>query len=235
MNYTNIERFCIGTNVILDGLDNIETRLLINDVSLKHKIPWVYGAAIASNGMTMTVIPSETPCLRCFSAKVPEPGTMPTCETAGVIGTAPALIGSLQATEAMKILVGSDEINRELIVVDIWKGVFDKLKVKPRKDCPACQGKYEFLNSKYEIKTTSLCGQSRAVQVVNTSLNEIALDKLAARLQNVSNVTHNEFMLSFIVDDHEIVVFRDGRAIVKSTIDESLAEEIYNKYIGNLS
>ncbi len=119
--------------------------------------------------------------------------------------------------------------------MDIWKGVFDKLKVKPRKDCPACQGKYEFLNSKYEIKTTSLCGQSRAVQVVNTSLNEIALDKLAARLQNVSNVTHNEFMLSFIVDDHEIVVFRDGRAIVKSTIDESLAEEIYNKYIGNLS
>jgi molybdopterin/thiamine biosynthesis adenylyltransferase len=234
VNYTNIEKFCIGANVILDGLDNFETRLLINDVSLKHNIPWVYGAAIASNGMTMTVIPGETPCLRCFSAAIPEPGSMPTCETAGVVGTVPALIGSIQATEAMKILVGSEEINRELIVVDVWKLTFDKLKMKPREDCPACQGKYEFLDSKYDIKTTSLCGQSRAVQVVNTSISEIALDELATRLQNVSHITHNEFMLSFIVNDHEIVVFRDGRAIIKNTIDESLAKELYNKYVGSL-
>ena len=235
VNYTNIERFCRGANVILDGLDNFETRLLINDVSLKHKIPWVYGSAIASNGMTMNVIPGETPCFRCFSDPVPEPGTMPTCETAGVVGTAPALIGSLQATEAMKILVGSEEINRRLIAVDIWRGTFHQLKIEPRKDCPACQGKYEFLGSRYVIKTTSLCGQSRAVQVVNTKASEIALDELAARLQNVGHINQNEFMLSFTADDHEIVVFRDGRAIIKNTIDESLAKELYNKYIGNLS
>ncbi|MFC1941300.1 ThiF family adenylyltransferase [Chloroflexota bacterium] len=234
VNYTNIERFCRGANVILDGLDNIETRLLINDVSLKHKIPWVYGGAIASNGMTMTVIPGETPCFRCLSAGVPESGTMPTCETAGVVGTAPALIGSLQATEAMKILVGSEEINRELIVVDVWRGTFDKLKIEPCKDCPACQGKYELLGNRYGIKTTSLCGQSRAVQVVNTYASEIALDELAARLHNVGRITQNEFMLSFTADDHEIVVFRDGRAIIKNTIDESLAKELYNEYIGNL-
>ena len=235
VNYTNIERFCSGANVILDGLDNIETRLLINDVSLKHKIPWVYGGAIASSGMTMTIIPGETPCFRCFSAVVPEPGTMPTCETAGVVNTAPALIGSLQATEAMKILVGSAEINRELINVDVWRRTFHKLKIEYRKDCPACQGKYEFLESSYVTKTTSLCGQSRAVQVVNTKVSEIALDELAARLQNVGHITQNEFMLSFTADDHEIVVFRDGRAIIKNTIDESLAKELYNKYIGNLS
>ncbi|HEY87038.1 MAG TPA: thiazole biosynthesis adenylyltransferase ThiF [Dehalococcoidia bacterium] len=235
VNYTNIERFCSGANVILDGLDNIETRLLINDVSLKHKIPWVYGGAIASSGMTMTIIPGETPCFRCFSAVVPEPGTMPTCETAGVVNTAPALIGSLQATEAMKILVGSEEINRELINVDVWRVTFHKLKIEYRKDCPACQGKYEFLENRYVTKTTSLCGQSRAVQVVNTKVSEIALDELAARLQNVGHITQNEFMLSFTADDHEIVVFRDGRAIIKNTIDESLAKELYNKYIGNLS
>lgn len=234
-NYTNIARFCNGANVILDGLDNIETRLLINDFSLKHKIPWVYGGAIASNGMTMTVIPDKTPCFRCLFDSVPESGTMPTCETAGVVGTVPALIGSIQATEAMKIMVCSEKINRELIVVDVWGGSFDKLKIEPRKDCPACQGKYEFLESRYLIKTTSLCGQSRAVQVLNTSISEIALDELAARLQNVGPMTNNEFMLSFMADDKEIVVFHDGRAIVKNTTDESLAEELYTKYIGSLS
>ncbi len=67
INYTNIEEICCGADLILDGLDNIETHLLINDVALKYKIPWVYGGAIASNGMTMTIIPGETPCFRCIS------------------------------------------------------------------------------------------------------------------------------------------------------------------------
>ena len=234
VNYTNIESFCSGADVILDGLDNIETRLLINDVSLKHKIPWVYGGAIASSGMTMTIIPGETPCFRCFSPAVPEPGTIPTCETVGVVATAPAIIGSLQATEAMKILVGSEEINRKLLIVNVWTGTFDQIKIEPRKDCPTCQGKYEFLESRYVIKTTTLCGQSRAVQVVNTNVSEIALDELAARLKNVGQITQNEFMLSFIADDHEIFVFRDGRAIIKNTADELSAKELYTKYIGNL-
>lgn len=144
-NYTNIEKLCRGSDVILDGLDNFETRFLINDVALKHKIPWVYGGAIASNGMTMTIIPDETPCFMCISPTLPNPETTPTCETAGIVGTAPAVIGSLQATEAMKILVGTEEINRGLIIVDVWKDAFEHLKIEPRVDCPACHGKYEFL------------------------------------------------------------------------------------------
>ena len=233
-NYTNIERFCRGADVILDGLDNFETRFLINDVALKHRIPWVYGGAIASHGMTMTIIPGETPCFRCVSPVLPDPKTTPTCETAGIVGTVPAIIGSLQATEAMKILVGSEDINRKRIVVDVWKGIFDQLKIEPREDCPACQDKYEFLESRFGIKTTSLCGQSRAVQVVNTNVREIALDELVARLQKVGHVSQNEFMLSFIADDHEMIVFGDGRAIIKNTIDESLAKELYIKYIGDV-
>ncbi len=237
VNYTNIEGFCRGADVILDGLDNLETRFLINDVALKHKIPWVYGAAIASSGMTMTIIPDETPCFRCIFPVLPEPGTIPTCETAGVVGTAPAVIGSLQATEALKILIGSEEVNRILIIVDVWKVTLDRVNIKPRKDCPACQGKYEYLKERFVIKTTSLCGQSRAVQVVNTKVSKIALDKLTAklRLQNVSNISQNEFMVSFTADDNEIFVFSDGRAIIKNTTDESLAKELYAKYIGELT
>jgi adenylyltransferase/sulfurtransferase len=233
-NYTNIEEFCRGADVILDGLDNFETRFLINDVALKHKIPWVYGGVIASNGVTMTIIPGETPCFRCFSVNLPEPGATPTCETAGVVGTAPAVIGSLQATEAMKILVGSEDINRKLIIVDVWKVAFDQLKIEPREDCPACHGKYEFLESRFGIKTTSLCGQSRAVQVVNTGVKAFALDELAIRLRNVGNIVQNEYMLRFNADDYEVTVFPDGRAIIKNTIDEAKAKEVYNKYVGTL-
>lgn len=231
-NYTNIERFCSGADVILDGLDNFETRLLINDVSLKHGIPWVYGGAIASQGMTMVIVPGETPCLRCISPVLPDPGTTPTCETAGIVGTVPAVIGALQATEAIKILVGA-EINRELITVDIWKGTFHHLKVAPREGCPACHGKYDFLDEKFAIKTTSFCGQSRAVQVVNTKVTQIALAELAAKLRGAGEVSHNEFRLRFSVNGKEIIVFPDGRAIINNTVDESVARELYAKYVGD--
>ncbi|MFC1871565.1 ThiF family adenylyltransferase [Chloroflexota bacterium] len=234
-NYTNIERFCSDADVILDGLDNFETRFLINDVALKHRIPWVYGGAIASNGMSMTIVPGQTPCLRCFSHVLPDPGSTPTCETAGIIGTVPALVGALQATEALKILVGA-EVNRELIVVDIWKSIFHKIKIAYREDCPACRGKYEFLDERFIIKTTSFCGQNRAVQIVNTEVTGIDLGKLTDKLRgtDIAIISHNEFMLSFSADDKEIIVFPDGRTIIKNTIDESVAKELYIKYVGRL-
>jgi molybdopterin/thiamine biosynthesis adenylyltransferase len=232
-NYTNIERFCSGANVILDGLDNSEARFLINDVALKHRIPWVYGGAIASSGMTMTIIPDETPCFRCIHPVLPDSGTAPTCETAGIVGTVPAIIGSLEATEAMKILVGSKEVNRGLTMIDVWKGSFNNIKLGRREDCPACHGRYDFLDERFVIKTTSFCGQSRAVQVVNTEVTEIDLDELAERLSDVGNVSHNEFMLRFNIDNKEVIVFPDGRAIVKNTIDESLAKDLYATYVAN--
>jgi len=165
---------------------------------------------------------------------LPDSGTAPTCETAGIVGTVPAIIGSLEATEAMKILVGSKEVNRGLIMIDVWRGAFDNIKLRRRKDCPACHGRYDFLDERFVIKTTSFCGQSRAVQVVNTEVTEIDLDELAERLASVGGVSHDEFMLRFNVNNKELIVFPDGRAIVKNTIDESLAKELYVRYVTNL-
>ncbi len=229
--FTNIERLVTGVDLILDGLDNFETRFLINDVSLKHKIPWVYGGAISSSGMTMNIVPGEAPCLRCLFPTVPAPGAVPTCDTAGVIGPAPFVIGSLQTAEAMKILIGAKEINRHLILIDVWTGSFERLETTPSHDCPPCAGKYEFLQGKFGIRSTSLCGQN-AVQVLNPKIENISFKKLEARLKVAGEVTYNEFMLRFTVDGQEMVVFPDGRAIVKNTTDESLARGLYAKYIG---
>lgn len=231
VNYTNIERFCQGANVILDGLDNLETRFLINDVALKHKIPWVYGGVIASDGMTLTIIPEQTPCLRCIFPVTPEPESIPTCETAGVINSAPAVIASLQATEAIKILVGSADVNQKLTIVDVWGVTFNNLNVHFREDCPACHGIYEYLDNRFEMKISSSCGQSRAMQVVNTRIDNIALDKLSTRLEKFGKVSRTDFMLTATVGKHEIIVFPDGRAIIKNTLNEDLARELYLKYV----
>ena len=231
VNYANIERLVAGANLILDGLDNLETRFLINDVSLKHNIPWVYGGCISSQGMTMTIIPHESPCFRCISANLIGRGIALTCDTAGVISPAPFIIGSLQTIEAMKILVGAKEINRDIIMIDVWRGEFSRFKIGHGADCPACRGEYDFLEAKFGTRTTSLCGQN-AVQVLNPKAREVSFEKLATHLRPLGKVSYNEFMLRFRVDSHEMVIFPDGRAIVKNTNDEAVARGLYAKYIG---
>ncbi|MFC2002036.1 ThiF family adenylyltransferase [Chloroflexota bacterium] len=231
VNYANIERLVTGADLILDGLDNIETRFIINDVSLKHKIPWVYGGAVSTSGMTMNIIPGETPCFRCVFGYVPPAGVLPTCDTAGVIAPAPFIVGSLQSVEAIKILVGAGEINRDLIIIDVWQGNFRRLKISPRHDCPTCQGRYEFLQTRLGIRTTLLCGQN-SVQVSDPSIEGFSLKELARHLKPLGEVSYNESRLRFTADNHEIVVFPDGRAILKNSLDESLARTLYTKYIG---
>ncbi len=142
---STVEELVKGADVILDGLDNFKTRFVVNEASLKHNIPWVYGGVVASLGMTMTIIPHQTPCLRC-RFQIGEANPFFTSERVGVIGPAPFIIGSFQAVEAMKILTG-DEVNHDLIFIDVWRGTFERLKIARREDCPPCGGRYEFLKA----------------------------------------------------------------------------------------
>src|SRR5271166_1342701 len=103
---TNIEELCKDADVILDGTDNFEVRYLINDVAVKLGKPWVYGGSIGSHGQTMTILPGDTPCLRCVFEAAPAPGEAATCETAGVLAPIVNIVASYQVTEAFKILTG---------------------------------------------------------------------------------------------------------------------------------
>jgi molybdopterin-synthase adenylyltransferase len=231
VNHTNIERFVDGADVILDGLDNFETRLLINDTSLKLNIPWIYGGAIASQGMSLTVIPHKTACYRCIVNHVSVGGSVLTCDTAGVLSPAPGIVANVQVAEALKILVGSDDINPNLFIFDVWKNNFNLLQVVARPDCPACQGQYEFLDGKNSTRTASLCGQN-AVQILPPKKARISFSELAARLAPLGQVKFSDFMLTFKTDSVELMVFPDARVIVKNTPDEALAKGLYAKYIG---
>ncbi len=236
VNHTNIEELISGADIILDGTDNFETRFLINDVCVKNTIPWIYGACIGSRGLTMNIMPSQTPCLRCVFENLPQAGSFPTCNTAGVIGPIAGMIASIQVTEALKILIKDFEsTSKRLCDIDVWKSKFKQLDVQDLRklnDCPACKShNYEFLNAKEGTLTTLLCGRN-AIQVTYRNVGETNIQKLAERLRPTIEVSCNEFMLRFRVDGIGFTLFPDGRAIITGTDDKDMAKGLYAKYLG---
>lgn len=228
----NAEQLVEGADVIVDGLDNSETRFLINDVALKHGIPWVYGGAIGSTGMTANFMPGGKPCFRCLMESAPQGATI-TCDNAGVVNAVPWVIASYEAAEALKILIGSPDVGRDLLVLDLWSRSTESVSLASlvREDCPACAGKYEFLTGAPRTRVTSLCGQN-AVQIWNLHATGISLDEVKERLSALGPVEAGDQMVRFPIGDQELVVFYDGRAIVRGTRDEKLARSLYAKYIG---
>jgi adenylyltransferase/sulfurtransferase len=234
---TNILELVKDADVILDGTDNFEVRYLINDAAVKLGKPWVYGGSIGSHGQTMTILPGETPCLRCVFEAAPGPGEAATCETAGVLSPIVNIIASFQATEALKLLAGRrDRINRELVYVDVWDNLLRRIKIAPllgKVDCPCCQRRrFEWLEGEQGSHTTSLCGRN-AVQVAHRTATRLNFEDLARHLETVGEVSYNRFLLRFVADGHEFTVFPDGRAIIKGTSDVDRARTLYAKYIGH--
>jgi molybdopterin/thiamine biosynthesis adenylyltransferase len=234
---TNILALVSDADLILDGTDNFEIRYIINDAAVKLCKPWVYGGVIGSHGQTMTIVPGETPCLRCVIEAAPAPGEAATCETAGVLGPTVNVIASYQATEAIKILTGHIEaINRDLIFIDVWENVHKKFsiaKLRERNNCICCkQLQFEWLDGAHGSQTTSLCGRN-AVQVSHRVSGKLDFDAMAKQLTTVGTVSFNRFMLKFNVEEYEFTVFPDGRAIIKGTNDTDKARTLYAKYIGH--
>ncbi|HEY1381496.1 MAG TPA: ThiF family adenylyltransferase [Gemmataceae bacterium] len=234
---TNILDLVRDADVILDGSDNFEVRYVINDAAVKLGKPWVYGGCIGSHGQTMTILPGETPCLRCVFEAAPAPGEAGTCETAGVLGPIVNIVASYQATEAFKLLTGRRAaINRDLVYIDVWENVNRRIKIANLKgavDCPCCQrGRYEWLEGEHGAQTTSLCGRN-AVQVSHRIPGKLDFEALARDLGALGKVSFNKFLLKFDVDDYQFTVFPDGRAIIKGTADADKAKTLYAKYVGH--
>jgi adenylyltransferase/sulfurtransferase len=234
---TNIATLLDGVDLILDGTDNFETRFLLNDAALRFRLPWVYGGCIGAEGQTMTIIPGETPCLRCLMQDAPPPGTTPTCDAAGILGPIVNIVASLQACEAIKILSGNrDAINRSLQVFELWDNRVRQVGLESLRDnahCPACQGvEFPWLDGRRGSHTAVLCGRN-AVQLSFPGHEQISLDALAAKLAGIGRVTRNQFLLRLEVDEFLLTVFPDGRAIIGGTDDVTVAKTVYAKYIGS--
>jgi molybdopterin/thiamine biosynthesis adenylyltransferase len=233
LNPFNVERLLRNVDLVVDGTDNFEARFLINDACVKHELPWVYGAVIATYGVTMTVVPQRTACLRCLLREQPPPGTVATCDTVGVLGAAASVIGGLEIVQVLKLLVeGGEEFWSRLTQLDVWTAEWMQLQIERDPECPTCQlGQYEFLEAQEGTFVTALCGRE-AVQVSVRGNVQLSIPQLAERLGSSGDVSFNEYMLRCDVDGYDIAVFPNGRAIIKGTTDETQARAIYAKYIG---
>lgn len=232
----NAEELLTGVDLVLDATDNFQVRYLVNDVCVKHGIPWVYGGAVSATGTFTAIRPGETPCLRCLFPEAPNPGEMPTCDTAGVIGPIIHIVASYQATEAFKLLVGAtDALNPNLEHFEIWHNRHQQIKVSSgkRADCPCCgQREFAFLQPETQDgQAVSLCGRD-TVQISPAAKATLDLDALAERLAPLGEIERNKFLLRFRVDPHTLVVFPDGRVLVQGTDDITQARSLHAKYIG---
>jgi molybdopterin-synthase adenylyltransferase len=235
VNNSNVESLLEGCDLVLDGTDNFQVRYLLNDACIKNKRTWIYGAAVSSYGTTMTIVPGETPCLRCIFEEMPEAGSAPTCDTAGVIMPIISSIAAVQVAEALKLIVGDlDSLHRSLIQIDVWQNEWRKIKLAgPAPDCPACgRGELEFLSADAQAFAAVLCGRN-AVQIAPPATVRIDLSELFKRLAPIGDVKQNEYLVRFApYEGTELTIFPDGRAIIKGTDDIAAARSLYSRYVG---
>jgi len=257
LNRDNIGRLIDGADILVDGLDNFETRYLANDAAIKHRLPYVYGAAVGTSGMAMPILPHgdgsapwetaeggslATPCFRCLFDEAPPPGSTATCDTVGVIGPAVGIVANFEVAETLKILTGNyDRVARTLLNIDLWSNSIVQLKVEKARDsgdCPACKhGRFDYLDGITGSTSATLCGRN-AVQLRHRQGDgTVDLEALARRLSGHGPVRSNAFVLQAELvdggDNYELSLFPDGRAIVKGTDDPSTARKLYARYVGS--
>jgi adenylyltransferase/sulfurtransferase len=228
----NIESLLGRPDLLLDGTDNFETRYLVNDYAVQQGVPWIYGAAVGSYGVTMDILPGETACLACVFPGPPR-GVVETCDTAGILNSAANLVASMQASEALKILAGArDRLRRTLLSFDVWNNERSEISTaRPRPDCQSC-AKREFIHLDGKGRPhITLCGRN-SVQIHERE-RPIDFAAMSERLKPHGTVRHNDLVLKFWRDDYEMTLFPDGRAIIKGTSDPAVARSLYARYVGS--
>jgi adenylyltransferase/sulfurtransferase len=250
LNSRNVEKLIrsLGPlSVVVDGTDNFQTRYLLNDACVKLNAPLVYGGVVGTAGMNMTILPGQTPCLRCVFPEPPAPGSSPTCDTAGVLGPMVSLVAATQAAEALKVLLGRRDLIRPVLQqFDAWNNQRHSIDLSglDRSQCPCCaRRQFAFLEGEHaDAGTTSLCG-SHSIQVLPGTPAFLDLRTLATRLAPHGAFTVTEHLLrGRLASDSdsaranqvpiELTVFRDGRAIIKGIDDPSQARSIYARFVG---
>lgn len=231
-----LESLLPGVDLIMDGTDNFDTRLIMNDLAQKHGIPWIYGACVGSYGLTYTILPGETPCLNCLLGTVPMGGD--TCDIAGILPQAVQLVTANATAEALKLLGGYREnLRGRLLTFDVWRNEQQEIGVKSAKriDCPSCGDHplYPYLTAANTERSDVLCGRD-TVQIRPAGKRNLNLPETAARLAglNSGKVESNPYLVSYTEEPYRMVVFADGRALIHGTSDVAAARSFYHRYFG---
>jgi molybdopterin/thiamine biosynthesis adenylyltransferase len=230
-----LEQLAPGVDLILDATDNFETRFVINDISQKYKVPWIYGACVGSYGISYMIIPGQTPCLHCMMEEIPVGGA--TCDTAGIIAPTVHMVVAYQSAEALKWLTGNaDAVRRELVSFDLWSNRQTAIRVDALKkpDCPSCGSPavYPYLSRERLTRTDVLCGRD-TVQIRPPRLEKRDLGRLSEQLRALGGVVEaNPYLVMYTSGRHRMVFFQDGRVLVHGTSDPAEARSLYHKVLG---
>ncbi|MDQ0340382.1 adenylyltransferase/sulfurtransferase [Caldalkalibacillus uzonensis] len=232
-NPATIEELVKGCDLILDGTDNMRTRFLINDVSVKLNIPWIYGGAVASRGVVACFLPGRTPCLRCMFHE-PDELHGQTCDTIGVLGPLVHIVGSYQVLLAYHLLTGNEEAClSSLKHIDLWHHDVDELPRVFHPSCPCCQkGKYHFLDENIqESLIVQLCGRN-SIQITPQQPVHLSFDVWMKRWKQLGEAKQTAYYVQLYYDGYRIVVFRDGRLLLEGVNNPEQAKQLYAKLIG---
>jgi molybdopterin/thiamine biosynthesis adenylyltransferase len=230
-----LEELVTCVDVMIDATDNFETRMAMNDVSQKYKVPWIYGACVGSFGMSFSIIPGITPCLNCLLRAIPLQGM--TCDTGGIISPAVQMVIAHQTAETLKMLVEDwDAVRTTLVSFDLWRNQYTSLKMSKAKfaGCLSCgeEPTYPYLDHENMTKTTVLCGRD-TVQIRPSVSGEISLERLAGQLSSLGySVKGNPYLLSVDMGVERMVIFLDGRALIHGTKDLTHAKSVYQRILG---
>lgn len=233
LNAQNAEALLSDVHLILDGNDNFATRYLINEVSLKHRIPWIYGGIVGDVGETCTFLPGQGPCFACLHPTSPQIGLLPNCETAGVIGPIVQVIASYQAAEALKILVKDQEkVRKSLLHVEMWNFAQREMKLPADTSCRVCKEKhFPYLQGEEGESVSLLCGRD-TIQVRPKETKHLDLVLLAKELSPLGAVRLSPYFLRLDTGAYHLSVFPDGRVLVHGTSEHSIARGLYAQYLG---
>jgi len=236
LTWENARALLAGIDLFLDGTDNFDTRYVLNDLSIETSIPWIYGACVGSYGLVLPILRGDrkTPCLRCVLGDAPPPGSSPTCDTAGVIAPIVQVIAGLQGAEALKILSGHPEaVSVGLVSIDVWTSQFDRIDLgQTAPSCEACVNGV-FVSREAALGEAFLCGRD-AVQIRPPARGlSLDIDDFAVTWRAIGDVTLSEHVVRLREANSEMLLFRDGRALIKGTADLGRARSIYSRLIGS--
>ncbi|SDI07921.1 MoeB/ThiF family adenylyltransferase [Alteribacillus bidgolensis] len=229
----NLEKLVQGADVVIDGSDNFDIRFIINDLSQKYRVPWIFGAFAGSFGMSYTFLPEKTPCLQCILSTIPSSSM--SCETSGIIAPAVQMTSAHQTTEALKILTDQEEsLRRTLLLFDVWNTQQQSIRTDKVKktDCPSCgkERTYPYLVHEQDTRLEVLCGRN-TVQIRPPEKKEYDFNALASELKQHGNVRKNSYILICTLSDCRLAIFQDGRVLIHGTKEIDKAKHLYHRFI----
>jgi len=228
----NVEPLVLGVDCVVDGLDNMLTRYVVNRACVKAKVPYVFGAAVGVEGNLSVFAPPQTGCLECLMPNISD-SQLQTCNTRGVIGATPGIVGSLQAMETIKLLTGiGSTLKGKLLVCDFTDLDFTTIDIAKNTRCPACHGETTEIGGGERL--VWLCGRETANINPENPL-KLSLEQVYPAVNQLFNVRlKSQLALMFTYGSYEVSLFNGGRMLIKGVTDEKTALVVYREIIKKL-